>query len=256
MKSRRHVLHLVWLVIPLLTGCWESSRQFISRIAQYREPLNSARIAKGIPPVPNDWVPRGDRSAAAWDNPDFARNRKAPGHQYKFLTFSDPIYFKGTLISETDHYESGKVWQDPAEGTQVEFARITYSYEDEKAGKNPWRADVCRQEAGVISQRMSLEDATAVLRSWGISRINEDGSQPNQQGGANGRQPFGSDTNRTSTAAVSRRSPWKGPKKLVHGEGARQKGDSVYDAPFFLSVQRPRFPGVLRRSDRPNKPET
>lgn len=30
---------------------------------------------------------------------------------------------------------------------------------------------------------------------------------PNQQGGANGRQPFSSDTNRTSAAAASRRSP-------------------------------------------------
>jgi hypothetical protein len=31
--------------------------------------------------------------------------------------------------------------------------------------------------------------------------------QPNPQAGANGRQPFGSDTNQTSTAAASRRSP-------------------------------------------------
>ncbi len=31
--------------------------------------------------------------------------------------------------------------------------------------------------------------------------------RPNQQGGANGRQPFGSDTNRTSAADASRRSP-------------------------------------------------
>jgi hypothetical protein len=30
---------------------------------------------------------------------------------------------------------------------------------------------------------------------------------PNPQGGANGRQPFGSDTNRTPAAAASRRSP-------------------------------------------------
>ena len=30
---------------------------------------------------------------------------------------------------------------------------------------------------------------------------------PNQQGGANGRQPFSSETNRTSAAAASRRSP-------------------------------------------------
>jgi hypothetical protein len=207
MKRHEHWVQVVWLIIPLAVGCGESNTKFISRIAQYREPLNSARVAKGIPPVPTDWVARRDRSAAAWDNPEFVRNRKATGHQYKFLTFADPLYNTGTLVSETDHYESGKVWQDPAEGTEEEFVRITYSYEDERTGKNPWRTEVCRHETGIAHERMSLEDATAVLRAWGITRIKQDGSQPNPQGGVNGRQPSSSDTNSTPPAAASRRSP-------------------------------------------------
>ena len=40
-----------------------------------------------------------------------------------------------------------------------------------------------------------------------VLRIIEESGKPNPQGGANGRQPFGSDTNRTSAAAASRRSP-------------------------------------------------
>jgi hypothetical protein len=163
---------VAWFIaFVALTGCGEGNKEFISRIAQYREPLNSARIAKSIPIVPANWVPRGDRSAAAWDNPEFIRNRKAAVHQYKFLTFSDPYYNMGTLISETDHYESGKEWQDPAEGTQVEFIRITYSYADERAGKNPWKAQAHRQQSGF--EDISLENATAVLGEWGISRLEQ-----------------------------------------------------------------------------------
>jgi hypothetical protein len=168
------LLQLGWLLAALLSvGCGESNRQFISRIAQYREPLNGARMAKGIPIIPGDWIARSDGSAAAWDNPKFVRNRMEAGHQYKFLTFSDRFHHTGTLLSETDHYENGKVWQDPVEGTQVEFIRITYSYADERAGKIPWKAQVCRQETGIIPQDLSLENATAVLQEWGITRVEQ-----------------------------------------------------------------------------------
>jgi hypothetical protein len=40
-----------------------------------------------------------------------------------------------------------------------------------------------------------------------VLRIMEDSGKPNQQGGANGRQPSSPETNRTSAAAASRRSP-------------------------------------------------
>jgi len=89
----------------------------------------------------------------------------------------------------------------------VEFVRITYSYADEKAGKNPWKTEVCQQETGLSHRNVSLEEASAVLRAWGIARIEQGGGQPNPQGGANGRQPLSSDTNRASAAAASRRSP-------------------------------------------------
>ena len=165
MKSHRHVLRLAWLTIPLLTGCGESNTKFISRISQYREPLNSVRIAKGIPPVPADWVPRRDRSAAAWDKPEFARNRTAPAHQYKFLTFSDPFYDKGTLVSETDHYESGKRWNHLDAGTLHEYLDITYSFDLEHRGSPPWKVELRRFGSNGLEQ-ISLAEAEQVLKSW------------------------------------------------------------------------------------------
>jgi hypothetical protein len=52
---------------------------------------------------------------------------------------------------------------------------------------------------------LAVQEFDYFLRKYG-RRLMPDGL-PNQQGGANGRQPFSSDTNRTSAAAASRRSP-------------------------------------------------
>jgi hypothetical protein len=43
--------------------------------------------------------------------------------------------------------------------------------------------------------------------TWKEPSGHDEPSSPNQQGGANGKQPFSSGTNRTSAAATSRRSP-------------------------------------------------
>jgi hypothetical protein len=68
----------------------------------------------------------------------------------------------------------------------------------------------------------SREEAAQHERTWGALKIpyklvrsplwrplgfEPRKTEPNPQGGANGRQPFSSETNRTSTAAASRRSP-------------------------------------------------
>jgi hypothetical protein len=68
----------------------------------------------------------------------------------------------------------------------------------------------------------SREEAAQHERTWGALKIpyklvrsplwrplgfDPRKTEPNPQGGANGRQPFSSETNRTSTAAASRRSP-------------------------------------------------
>ena len=60
------------------------------------------------------------------------------------------------------------------------------------------------------------------------------GTPPNPQGGANGRQPFGSETNRTPAAAASRRSPWlfgataPHPRRKVNNENNQIRNENRY----------------------------
>jgi hypothetical protein len=55
----------------------------------------------------------------------------------------------------------------------------------------------------VVAEDDNTPDRVGVVRKWIIREI----TAPNPQGGANGSQPLRSDTNRTSSAAASRRSP-------------------------------------------------
>jgi hypothetical protein len=64
-----------------------------------------------------------------------------------------------------------------------------------KPGRQAIRVQDGREAFDLL--RVSREDSNVI----------KSGRIPNPQGGANGRQPFGSDTNRTSAAAASRRSP-------------------------------------------------
>src|SRR5260370_6669475 len=63
-------------------------------------------------------------------------------------------------------------------------------------------AGACTVLVGLLSAVAFLWHRVRVLHA--LDPTNE---APNPQGGANGGQPFGSDTNRTSAAAASRRSP-------------------------------------------------
>jgi hypothetical protein len=150
-----------------LTGCGESDSQYFKRIAAYREPRNALRAQRNIPTIPSNWVVRADRSAVAWDNPDFVSGKNVPMHQYKFLTFA--LVDSGKLLEETDHYESGKRWVDPQAGTMHEYLRVTYSFELERQGKPPWKAEVL--EAGFHPRSITLADAEQILEKWGINRL-------------------------------------------------------------------------------------
>jgi hypothetical protein len=152
--------------LVLLTGCFESNSHYFKRIAEYGTPRNELRVQKSIPAIPSNWVVRADRSAVAWDNPDFKSGKKVPMHQYKFLTFTDVD--SGTVRGETDHYQSGKQWNDPDAGTMHEYVDITYSFELESQGKSPWKAEVLEEGHGPKS--ISLSDAEQILEKWGIDR--------------------------------------------------------------------------------------
>ena len=190
---------------PLVSGCWESNRDYFNRIAAYREARNPLREQRDIPIIPTNWVVRADRSAVAWDNPDFTSGKSGPLHQYKFLLFTG--IDSGTILAETDHYESGKRWDHLDAGTLDEYLDITYSFDLERRGSPPWTAELRRFRSGAAEQ-ISLEQAEQVLKSWGIERLrfNTRGHEIAQQNGpANRSQPVRPETNRTSTAAGSGR---------------------------------------------------
>ena len=62
------------------------------------------------------------------------------------------------------------------------------------------------EKDGVVVSTAALSVAQKVTRQ-GITSFTLQKKEANQQGGANGRQPFGSETSRTPVAAASRRSP-------------------------------------------------
>lgn len=159
---------LVSMIGFMLSGCWEGNEHYFKRIAAYRQPRNSLREKRSIPVIPSDWVVRADRSAVAWDNPDFDNGKKVPMRQYKFLTFTD--LDSGTILEETDHYESGKNWVDQVAGTMNEYVRITYSFELERKGKNPWKAEALLK-AGFMPKDITLSEAEEILKGWGINRL-------------------------------------------------------------------------------------
>jgi len=185
----------------LVSGCGESNGDYFKRVAAYREARNPLREQKNIPVIPGNWVVRADRSAVAWDNPDFTSGKGGPLHHYKFLRFTD--IDSGTILAETDHYESGKRWDDLDAGTLHECLDITYSFDLERQGSPPWAAELRRLRSSGPEQ-ISLAEAEQVLKSWGIERLefNRQGHQIAQPDGAATRgQPVSSKTNRTSAAA-------------------------------------------------------
>ncbi len=155
------------LLSLLVTGCWEGDTHYFKRIAAYREPWNPVRERRNIPIIPTNWVVRADRSAVAWDNPDFRNGRNLPMHQYKFLTFTGVD--SGTVLEETDHYESGRRWVDRDAGTMHEYVRITYCFDLERRGELPWKAEVLQN--GFSPKHIRLSEAEQILNGWGIDRL-------------------------------------------------------------------------------------
>ena len=190
----------------LLAGCGESNASYFERIAAYGEPRNSVRQDRGIPIIPSNWVVRADRSAVAWDNPDFLAGKRVPMHQYKFLTFAN-FGDSGPVLAETDHYETGKTWVDHLAGTMHEYVRVTYSFELERHGNPPWEAEIL--DAGSHPKRITLAEAERILEGWGVQRpkLNSRGQTTAAQphGATNGSQPVRAETTRTSGTAGSPR---------------------------------------------------
>lgn len=171
MKNQRAKICRIFTLLSccaLVAGCGESDASYIARINAYRESRNAMREQRSIPVIPSNWVTRADRSAPTWANPDFISQINFPMHAYKFLSFAN-YGDSGFITEETDDYETGRSWVDPAAGTLQEHLRITYSFDLERQRQLPWRAEI--QEFNSPKRELSFNEALQILKRWGIDPL-------------------------------------------------------------------------------------
>ncbi len=140
---------------------------------------NEERKARQVPIIPDDWNGRGGYLEADWANPAKAnpKTTENPMHAMKYLSV-DP---RRNLHQEYDYYYSGKKFPSKSEPDSFvsECLTVRYDYNAARAGKNPWRCDVsCGPHyrdtfrADERSGEVTFEEAEAILKEWGISRLN------------------------------------------------------------------------------------
>jgi hypothetical protein len=161
---------------------------------------NAERIKRALPVISPQWENYNvgnNASEAAWRTTGYDFDSGRPAHFGKKVG-----YPSGALDWEEDYYYSGRKFNgsiiDPDSGTAWESITVHYDY---RASGSPWQCSVTSDRHGG-QKEITLEEAEAILLSWGLKRLSHN-SEPD--GAANGSQPIRSETNRTSSAAGSRR---------------------------------------------------
>jgi hypothetical protein len=161
---------------------------------------NAERIKRELPVILPQWENYNvgnNASEAAWRMASYDFDSGRAEHFGKKVG-----YPSGALDWEEDYYYSGRKFDssiiDPDSGTAWERITVHYDYH---ASDSPWQCSVISDRHGGMKQ-ITLEEAEAILRSWGLKRLNHN-SEPD--GPANESQPIRLETNRTSSAAGSRR---------------------------------------------------
>ncbi len=130
---------------------------------------NEERTKVGVPVIPADWELHTVRDGeCAWVNPERTAKRDAriPGHWSKYVN-----YRTGELLYETDIY-FGREDYVTEEGTFRERLRVTYYYtadpydHKERLG---WSVELSNSTS--TGTEITLEEADAILRNWGIDRL-------------------------------------------------------------------------------------
>jgi len=138
---------------------------------------NNQRQSHRLPVIPATWIESGTSDDANWTNPAFAdtKTEYLPMHARKYSVANK----QGQLKFEIDYYYSGRKYPSLSEPNSFERERVTikYDFEAERAGKNPWRCDVScgphyQMGSSMDNGQVSLEEADAILKEWGISRLN------------------------------------------------------------------------------------
>ncbi len=139
---------------------------------KYGPEYNAERMKVGLPILPENWkLVYSGTDGAWWLNPEADAKERAriPVHSTKSVSYEE-----GVLISDGDSYYGSKDYTNQ-DGTFREFVGITYHF---KVGKNDrpgqqlgWDAIRC-DAAEPYGKYISLEEAEAILNSWGLERLN------------------------------------------------------------------------------------
>ncbi len=171
---RTHGLIVVAFIIMacMVGGCGGPSPDAVCGPA-----ANNQRRSHRLPVIPTNWIGSGTDDCANWTNPALAdpKTEHLPMHASKY-TVADKL---GRLTQEFDYYYSGRQYPSLSEPNSMERERLTieYDFEAERAGNNPWRCDVScgphyRSGSNMDNGQVSLEEAEAILKEWGLSRLN------------------------------------------------------------------------------------
>lgn len=152
MKKWKHNITLILLGLLSLSIIACTDKEY-----KYGRGYDAQRTEKKIPIV-GEKAYTSDDWAYWWKYPI-----KEKGHRYKSVKINN-----NEIVYEFDEYESGirYVTNDGRHGE--EYIQITYSYENEKAGLNPWSAVYYYKDG---KHDMNLAEAEKKLNSWGVERL-------------------------------------------------------------------------------------
>ena len=144
----------------VMSGCGASGEP-----PKYAREQNADRKTRLLPIIEESWANINNfnnRTLATW-NAKYYPDSGKPGHSGKKV-----FYKSGNLEEEEDYYYSGKTFKsrDPDGGTDWESVTIRYSY---LRPQSPW---TCIYNSKDSADEISLDAAEALLRKWGLQRLN------------------------------------------------------------------------------------
>ncbi len=159
--SESKIIMIVLVICTvLISGCRSKTP------AKYGREHNDERKRHLIPVIPDDWFEQDD----GWWKPSRDIAQTVPHHCQKYITYDEQ-----GLHTENDTYYSGKTYPEPDSDSgpgakRRERLDITYDYDAKGEERYPWTFHI---DSGERSKPPgTLEEAEAILKSWGIERLN------------------------------------------------------------------------------------
>lgn len=179
-------------IIPIV-----ASILFLAGCGRYFAPDIRLKRQVAANEITGTWVLRGDSLTIA-KRDQFHPYHEQPGRMHEIELRPDgTCHFRSITQMPTDYLDCEGEWQLGHSSKDTNIPELDLLLK--KGGGYGFSLDFTEEDSHlVVWQYWGDPD------SWEFLKYDK---QPNPQGGANGRKPFSSDTNRTSATAASRRSP-------------------------------------------------